>query len=184
MFTKYISEILKELQECLSSEPTVEFKTISRLIDRAEKIFVAGMGRTGYVMRGFAMRLAQAGYKVYWIGDTNTPAAGKGDLLILGSGSGETETLRGYMRKAKELQIPVLVFTTCRESSLYVDAAVSVVIHADAKFKNDTEKESVQPMGSLFEEALFITLEALMIYLMEEQGISEKELKKRHANFE
>jgi len=39
-------------------------------------------------------------------------------------------------------------------------------------------------MGSLFEEALFISLEALVIQLMEKRGISEKELKKRHANFE
>ena len=157
MYTKYISEILQELQECLSSGSTAEFAMIGQLIDQAEKIFVAGMGRTGYVMKGFTMRLEQAGYEAYWIGDTNTPAAGKGDLLILGSGSGETETLKVYAKKAKELQIPIIVFTTCRESSLHADAAVAVVINADAKFKEDTEKKSVQPMGSLFEEALFIS---------------------------
>ena len=67
---------------------------------------------------------------------------------------------------------------------MHADAAVAVVIHEDAKFKEDTEKKSVQPMGSLFEEALFISLEALVIQLMEKRGISEKELKKRHANFE
>jgi len=184
VFNKYTSEILKELQECLSRGSTVEFTTICQYIDRAEKIFVAGMGRTGYVMRGFAMRLAQAGYEVYWIGDTNTTAARKGDLLIIGSGSGETETLRGYTKKAKELQIPIVVFTTCRESALYADATVPVVIHADAKFKDGIEKQSVQPMGSLFEETLFITLEALVLQLMGERGISEKELRKRHANFE
>lgn len=184
MFTKYTSEILQELQECLSSGSTAEYAMIGQLIDQAGKIFVAGMGRTGYVMKGFTMRLEQAGYEAYWIGDTNTPAAGKGDLLILGSGSGETETLKVYAKKAKELQIPIIVFTTCRESSLHADAAVAVVIHADAKFKEDTEKKSVQPMGSLFEEALFISLEALVIQLMEKKGISEKELKKRHANFE
>ncbi len=121
MYTKYISEILQELQECLSSGSTAEFAMIGQLIDQAEKIFVAGMGRTGYVMKGFTMRLEQAGYEAYWIGDTNTPAAGKGDLLILGSGSGETETLKVYAKKAKELQIPIIVFTTCRESSLQDD---------------------------------------------------------------
>ena len=101
MYTKYISEILQELQECLSSGSTAEFAMIGQLIDQAEKIFVAGMGRTGYVMKGFTMRLEQAGYEAYWIGDTNTPAAGKGDLLILGSGSGETETLKVYAKKGK-----------------------------------------------------------------------------------
>ena len=72
MYTKYISEILQELQECLSSGSTAEFAMIGQLIDQAEKIFVAGMGRTGYVMKGFTMRLEQAGYEAYWIGDTNT----------------------------------------------------------------------------------------------------------------
>ena len=85
MFTKYTSEILQELQECLSSGSTAEFAIIGQLIDQAEKIFVAGMGRTGYVMKGFTIRLEQTGYDAFWNGDTNTPPAGKGDILILGS---------------------------------------------------------------------------------------------------
>lgn len=77
MFTKYTSEILKELQECLSSGSTAEYAMIGQLIDQAGKIFVAGMGRTGYVMKGFTMRLEQAGYEAYWIGDTEYPCSRK-----------------------------------------------------------------------------------------------------------
>ena len=105
-------------------------------------------------MKGFTMRLEQAGYEAYWIGDTNTPAAGKGDLLILGSGSGETETLKVYAKKAKELQIPIIVFTTCRESSLHADAAVAVVINADAKFKEDTVGAFPSAMQMLHDSGL------------------------------
>lgn len=58
----------------------------------------------------------------------NTPAAGKGDLLILGSEVARRRSLKVYAKKAKELQIPIIVLSTCRESSLHADAAVAVVI--------------------------------------------------------
>lgn len=45
------------------------------------------------IMRTFAMRLMQIGFRSYVVFDTNTPAIEAGDLLIAGSGSGTTETV-------------------------------------------------------------------------------------------
>ena len=44
-------------------------------ICQARHIFVAGMGRSGYMMRAFAMRLMQMGLLVYMVGDTKHPPA-------------------------------------------------------------------------------------------------------------
>ena len=43
---------------------------------------------------------------------------------------------------------------------------------------------SIQPMGSLFEQCLFLVLDALVIVLMKESNISSTEMFARHANLE
>ena len=49
------------------------------------------------------MRLVHAGYNVNMIGEVVTPAIKAGDLLILVSGSGGTETLLPFVKKAKSV---------------------------------------------------------------------------------
>ena len=59
---------------------------LNYLVDRiikAKKIFVFGVGRSGYIGRCFAMRLMHLGFKSYFVGETSTPSYEKDDLLIL-----------------------------------------------------------------------------------------------------
>ena len=46
------------------------------------------------------------------------------------------------------------------------------------------ESSSVQPMGSLFEQSLFILLDALIVMLMEKREINAADMFGRHANLE
>ncbi|MGZ4892148.1 MAG: SIS domain-containing protein, partial [Halobacteriota archaeon] len=55
-----------------------------------KRLFVMGAGRSGLVVKGFAMRLMHLGFNVYVVGETVTPAVETDDLLIVISGSGET----------------------------------------------------------------------------------------------
>ena len=100
MSKNYTEKILSELYTFLEGVKGTGYNDICEAIENADHIFLAGIGRTGYIMRCFAMRLAQLGFRVYWIGDSNTCSARVGDLLILGSGSGETEGLINYIKKA------------------------------------------------------------------------------------
>ena len=50
-----------------------------------KRIFIAGVGRTGLMMKSFSMRLMHLGLKVFYIGETNTPSVSHNDLLIVGS---------------------------------------------------------------------------------------------------
>lgn len=184
MFAGYTENILAELTNCMKASERENFQDICNLLDYAKQIFISGVGRTGYIMRCFAMRLAQAGYKVYWVGDVNTPRAQSGDLLIIGSGSGETGALKNYVEKARDLDLKILVFTTKKDSSLAMMADKNVYIHASAKYDDCGGKISRQPMGALFEEALFITTEAIILELMEKDQIQEESMQRRHANLE
>lgn len=184
MFAGYTERILEELISCMRESERTDFSDVCSLIDRADRIFLSGVGRTGYIMRCFSMRLAQAGYDAYWIGNVNTPSAHSGDLLILGSGSGETGTLREYASKAKRLGVSQILFTIHPQSSLGGMADQIIEIKASSKYASGKEKQSFQPMGALFEEALLITTEGIVLELMEKNQISESEMQKRHANLE
>ena len=63
---------------------------VVRLIGGAPRVFLAGAGRSGLVLRMAAMRLMHLGLDVHVAGDTTTPAIREGDLLIAASGSGTT----------------------------------------------------------------------------------------------
>ena len=47
------------------------------------RIFIAGVGRTGLMMKSFSMRLMHLGLKVFYIGETNTPKINHKDLIIV-----------------------------------------------------------------------------------------------------
>lgn len=176
--------ILKELANCFEGADLESREDIIEMVRRADRIFVAGVGRTGYVMRCFSMRLMQAGYSVFWVGDNNTPAAKKGDLIILGSGSGETGTLCHYMEAAKKMRMSSIVLTTAEKSALAKEAEVVVVLRGNSKFQEEKNRVSVQPMGALFEQELLIYLDALILDMIELGLTSADEMKQKHANLE
>lgn len=174
--------IVKELKgACEDYDGTSDAQMIESIMN-AEKIFIAGAGRTGYIMRCFAMRLIHLGFSAYVIGDTEMIAATAGDLLLLGSGSGETRTLRVYMEQAKHLGMKTLVFTCDRESTLARDARLTCILPAQSKFQE--EQQSVQPMGSLFEQMLLLLTDCMILELAGRMEVDFEQLKKRHSNLE
>lgn len=176
--------IMKELAECFEESHYEDRKKMIEMICRADRIFVAGTGRTGYVMRCFSMRLMQAGYSVFWIGDNNTPAAGKGDLIILGSGSGETGALCNYIKAAKAILMDSIVLTASGASTLAEEADMVVLLKGNSKFCKKGNCDSIQPMGALFEQELLIYLDALVLDMIEFGLTSADIMKRKHANLE
>lgn len=160
----------------------------------AKKIFVAGMGRTGYMMRAFAMRLMQMGLDAHMIGDTDTPCAYEGDLLIIGSGSGETESLKGYAAKAHKLGVKVLVLTGHPDSTLGRTADLTVVIPVNEetckdpsgaiKVRETGNHGERMLLGSKSELCTMLTGEILVMMIFQQLGISEADMMRRHACFE
>jgi len=70
------------------------------------------------VCKFFAMRLMHSGYDVSVVGEIVTPSIKRGDLLIIISGSGETEQLIAFTKKAKEVGASILLITTKADSTI------------------------------------------------------------------
>ena len=174
-----------EILETVEKIKEDEIMALQKKILEAKKIYVAGAGRSLLVMRCLAMRLMHLGFESYVVGDTTTPAFEKGDLLIVGSGSGETGGLVLTVRKAKELGGIVCVLTIKRESTLGRLADLTLEIPAyTAKVKYEDMKRAVLPSGSLFEESMLVLADTMVIPLAQKKGIPLDGEFLRHANLE
>ena len=94
---EYALDILKEISEVVSHVDESKLEQLTDLIleikKAGKKVYCAGAGRSLLMIRTFSMRLMHLGLRSYVVGETATPALEAGDLLIFGSGSGETGSL-------------------------------------------------------------------------------------------
>jgi 6-phospho-3-hexuloisomerase len=184
-FEKNLSAIRSEIDETLSRISSREVDLLRDSIGKAERIFCAGAGRSGLVMRTFAMRLMQMGFQAFVVGETITPAITGKDLLIIGSGSGETGSLLTMAHKAKDAGAPLVLLTVLPGSSIGSCADVTVAIPATTpKARASSRTRSVQSKGSLFEQSMFLLLEAVVLSLMQQRGFDPDSIMTRHANLE
>ena len=170
---------------------------LSRLL-RARRIYVTGAGRSGLIVRAFAMRLMHLGREVYVIGETVTPALRRGDLLVILSGSGETHTMVSYCRAAQERGGIVILITGSPDSEIG-RMADHVVDLGDPTgyYRKDTgsferrqmtgEYRSVAafaPLGTMFETMALIFTDAVISAMIELKREPPEELQGRLTNME
>ncbi len=180
-----VAAIVKEIDECLAKVRPESLAQVLQEIVGAKKVFLAGKGRSALGIRGFAMRLMHLGMDAHLVGETTTPPISAGDCLIIGSGSGATPSLAAIAGQAKALGAAIVLFTIDSNSPIGALADRTVVIPAySPKARNSPSGQSVQPMGSLFEQCLFVVFDALVIALMQEKNITASEMFTRHANLE
>lgn len=181
----YAGIIVKELAQVLSGISEENTGKLMDMIEDADRIFLAGCGRSGLMVRGFAMRLMHMGKKVYVTGETTTPSIQKGDLLIIASGSGETGSLVAMATKCKKLGASLATVTIFPNASIGRMADCTVVIDAPtAKSEQKTAMESIQPMGSLFEQSLLLYFDSVILRLMEREQLTSEIMFRLHANLE
>ena len=181
---EYAAIVVQELTHTLTSIDEEQAEKFVELIDEADEVFCAGAGRSGFQVKGFAMRLMHMGKEVYFLTETITPNFGPGDLFIVSSASGETAQLVALAKKARQFGGAVAVLTTNRHATITEFVDVIVQINAPSKNQKDSVFRSAQPMASLYEQALLVIADALVMKMAAESGAPESELFKRHANLE
>ncbi|MDF2524693.1 MAG: 6-phospho 3-hexuloisomerase [Clostridiales bacterium] len=175
--------VVDELKETLLQIDEQGAQHLMEEIKKAKKIYVAGAGRSLLMLRAFAMRLMHLGLNSYVVGDTTTPALEKGDLILLGTGSGLTRTLECIGEKAKNIGATVGVITISPDSPVGKLADFHVIIPGRSSKQQGLGK-SIQPGGGRFEQSLLIFLDSVIANLSEELGFDVKKGYSRHANLE
>jgi 6-phospho-3-hexuloisomerase len=176
---------MDDLGRVLRSVKARELREFEEAILASNRIFVTGLGRTGLMARGFAMRLMHLGRRVYHVGDVITPAIRRGDLLILCSRTGRSKVLSHYIDMARKARVQVAIVTGNPRSAAARRADVVVGIDdsrvMDARRRR---KEPYLPLGSLYEQALLLVLDHVVVDLMERLGLTERDLARIHATLE
>ncbi|WP_421078390.1 SIS domain-containing protein [Methanothermococcus sp. Ax23] len=185
LFSKFINHLIKNLEVLKEFDENLINILINNIIStkcEKSKIFIYGVGRSGYVGMAFAMRLMHLGFNSHFIGESTCPAIADNDLLIVISGSGKTCSVVNVLKKANELKnekynnLKIVSISCKKENTIkeLSDMHLHLEIHNDKCF----------PMGTLFEEIVFIFLDGIIYLLMERLDISENEMKKRHCNLQ
>ena len=171
------SFILKALSKMLSEDRSAEVNAAADLIEKAPKVFVYGVGRSGLVARAFAMRVVQLGLKCFFIGETITPIVEAGDCVLIVSNTGATMSAVQTANIARRVGATVVSVTGNRTSKLAHASNVVVTVHEEA----GPEVSKYAPLATLFEEATLILLDGVVAQVMERLGENESTMRARHA---
>ena len=181
--------ILEELDAAITAVDPAQTDALTGAILEADRVFVAGAGRSLMMIRGFAMRLMHLGFTAYVVGETVTPAITDRDLLIIATGSGETGTLKVVAKKAKTIGAKLGVITIYPEAS--IGSLADYVVRIDAAcIKGGRDKEevhSVQPGGNTFEQSMLIICDAMIVQILNIQKQAHggnEQIMRLHANLE
>ncbi|BAL98731.1 MAG: 6-phospho-3-hexuloisomerase [Caldilinea sp.] len=187
-FSEWMQCVLSETTAALEGVQEGDAEKAVAMILSAPRVFVLGLGRSGLILRMFAMRLMQIGLRAYVVGDATTPAIGAGDLLIVLSGSGRTETVLLLARKAKDYGARVLAITGRSEAPLAQLADMRLVLPVSspkaASPEGDRAAYSRLPLADAFEQAASICLICIGAMLAAQCGQDNAAMMQRHANLE
>lgn len=184
------SSVLKVvLDEAGSLLERVDKKALSGLLQevasdwKGRRLFFWARGRSFLILKAFAMRLMHLGYRVHIVGEVDCPSIGKGDILVVASGSGATSSVLLFSEKAKKFGARVVAFTG------KVNTPLAKVADLVVPLKSEDAPPSVQLFangsGTRFEDALFIFFDACILYLIwDRKEEAYLEMMRRHANLE
>ena len=161
---------------------------------RGGRVFVHGVGREGLMMRALCMRLAHLGLPAHCVGDVTAPPAAGGDLLVASAGPGAFSTVDAICGVARGAGARVLLLTA-RPVGEFPRRQADVVAHLPAQTMADDEEEAEAeaesapsraklPMGSLYEGAMFVLFEMVVLELTRVLGQSPAQMRARHTNLE
>ncbi|MDC4232525.1 SIS domain-containing protein [Actinomyces sp. B33] len=184
LFPEYSRSVLTELAAVMSRVSSREIVDLANAICSARRIVVIGVGREGLAARGLTMRLAHIGLDSHWIWDDTTPALGADDLLIAVSGSGEIGHIDYVIARAQEIGASIAVVTSNPEGRSAKRATHVLTIPAAAFLSTGDMVESIQPMGSLFEQSVWIAFDCLILDLEQRKDLDHEDLVGRHRNLE
>lgn len=182
---EYAEVVLRELTHTLTRIDSEQAEKFVELVDGAKEVFCAGAGRSGFEIKGFAMRLMHMGIASYVVGETCTPNIDENGVLVICSGSGSTKSLVNHAQKAKEVGAKIALITINSESPIAKLADVVVEISAlSPKSAKQGDIKSIQPMGSLFEQSEGTFMDIAIMMLMERRHMDSDTMFGRHANME
>ncbi|MCE5285577.1 MAG: SIS domain-containing protein [Pelosinus sp.] len=177
--------LLEEHRQVFAAQDELQLASMMQLIMKAKRIFVTGCGREGIAARSFAMRLMHLGKETHWLWDDTTPGMQSGDLFIAVNGCGKIGYIDYLLDQAGKTGASRLVITGAPLERTPQEAEYSLFVPACVYKGSDMRVvKSVQPMGNLFEQHLFLLFDVIVMLLADKMNLSHGQMELRHRNIE
>ncbi len=182
-YKEQVNRITGEINTVLRNIDETQIQDYTRILLNAEKVFFIGVGRVMLALETTVKRLNHVGVNACVVGAVNEPPIGQNDVLVVGSGSGESIIPKHIATCAKKYHAKVVHLTSNPASSIARVADVIVDFHCGSKVGGGSIT-SIQPMTTLFEQSLMIFGDLVCLEIMKEKVLSFEEVSKWHANLE
>jgi 6-phospho-3-hexuloisomerase len=183
-FREVSSTVVGELGEVFGRVPLDQIDAALDALERHPRIFALGIGREGLGTKAFAMRLTHFGKVVHWGWDDTTPAVTADDLFLMPTGPANIAHLHYVAEQVKRTGATLMVVTAVPQGPTAELADIVLTIPARTYGADGDVVDTIQPMGSLFEQSLWIFWDVLYLLLVRRTGARFEELVARHRNFE
>jgi len=181
---KMIETVINENREALENISEEDICRYLEMIIQAKRVFFVGVGRVLLSLEAIAKRYAHLGIDTVIVGQITEPAITAEDVLIVGSGSGETFFPLGIAEKAGEIGASVIHIGSNPDSSMRQYADLFLRIPVASRANKRDEIRSRQPMTSLFEQALLLFGDVTALLMIQKEQINLEDLWLCHANLE
>ena len=175
---------LAEIGDCLRKITQDQFSAAVEEITKAQRIALYGVGREGLQIKGLAMRLFHLGLHCAVVGDMTTPPVTDGDLLIVSAGPGDFSTVSALIGVARKAGARILVVTAQPQGTAASRADCVLHIPAQTMANDQGNTQSVLPMGSLYEGALYVAFELLVLAVRDHLNVTPDAMRANHTNLE
>ena len=183
--SKFLMDILAELTENAKQISAVDLERFAEFVLSGKRVYVAGVGRSGVAARAFSNRLMHLGLTAYFVGEPTTPAITAEDVLIIGSGSGETGSMVSIAQKARQIGARIATLTIRPEGTIGSLSEVAIAIPGSTpKGGNKEARQSMQPMANAFEQMSWLVYDTVIFILMGKLNKTSDEMFRLHANLE
>ena len=150
-----LDEVIKNISMCKSvianqEEAICKFRDViltasNKRVASSRKttIFVAGAGRSGLVAKAFAMRLMHLGFYVFVFNETIAPPVRDGDIIIIISKSGKSNSITQIVEDSKIDNVKFLTVCGNTDSELSQKADARIVIDSLPQILVNLEDEDI-----------------------------------------
>lgn len=175
-------KVVSELKTLITKIDEEQIQLYTKELLSADKVFFVGVGRVKLSLEATAKRFTHLGIECHIVGEITEPPISNNDLLVVGSGSGESIIPLEICRKAKKLGARVVHLTSNDTSSIAKLADVVVKLNSPSKVNNSVK--SIQPMTTIFEQGLLIINDVITLQVINQKELTMEKIKARHANLE
>jgi 6-phospho-3-hexuloisomerase len=173
-----------EIANAVAALDRASFARLTDTLATARRIVVSGAGREGLMMRALAMRLYHLGLDAHVAGEMGCPPVGPGDLLFVSAGPGDLPTIAALVTVARAAGAETLCLTATPDGPTPAAAHQTIHLPAQTMASDQGPGAAILPMGSVFEGAMFLMFELLVLALRERLGTTAAAMRARHTNLE